>query len=149
MINTNKTFRVREISISYKMTDIELPENKASSAADIVEIFKHLQDVNREKFCVLHLTTRNKVIGFEVVALGGVTESMVSIPEIFKSALLHNAVSIVLVHNHPSGDPKPSGADKKVTGAIKEACQILQIRLLDHIIIGEESFFSFAEAGII
>ena len=98
----------------------------------------------------MHLTSRNKVIGFEVITIGSATESIVCLRDVFKAALIHNAVSIIIVHNHPSGDPSPSQADREVTKKIKDSAKILEITLLDHIIIGEyDAYFSFNENGLI
>jgi DNA repair protein RadC len=91
------------------------------------------------------LTTYNKVIGFEVVSIGSLTESVIHPREVFKSAIVHNARSIVLVHNHPSGDSAPSEEDRKITEVLKQAGALLGINVLDHLIVGDDGYFSFAD----
>lgn len=141
--------KIREIQVSYKLTDKTIPDNKIDSSDSVAGLFKNLQDADREKFCVLHLSTGNQVLGFEVVSIGTLTESLISSREIFKSALLMNSKSLILVHNHPSGDPSPSECDKKITERIKQAAALFEIQILDHVIIGSETHYSFADSDIL
>ena len=89
-----------------------------------------------ENFIVVHLSARKKPIGFEVISNGTLDTILVTAREVFKSAIITNAHSIVLAHNHPSGDPTPSDADIKVTRDLFRAGQLLKIEVLDHIILG-------------
>lgn len=107
-----------------------------------------LADADREEFVVLCLNTRNDLLGYNVVSVGSVNASIVHPREVFKAAVLLNAASIVIAHNHPSGDPAPSREDREVTRAIAEAGRILDIPLDDHVIVGEERYFSFKDAGL-
>jgi len=98
---------------------------------------------------LLMLNTKGKLLGESVLTKGTVNSSLVSPREIFIDALEHDAVSIILIHNHPSGDPTPSENDFLVTKRIKEAGEMLGIELLDHIVIGDNCYISFAEQKMI
>jgi DNA repair protein RadC len=109
---------------------------------------QYLQDTDREQFVVLFLDSHSVVIGINTVSVGTLTESLVHSREVFKGAILANAASIIVAHNHPSGETRPSEADIAVTSKLKEAGRILGIPLEDHVIIGEESFSSFRQEGL-
>jgi len=98
---------------------------------------------------VLYLSTKHTLIAVDYAHIGSESESLVSIPAIFRGALLTSATSIILAHNHPSGDPHPSNHDLKMTERLIEAGKIMGIKVLDYVIIGGEEFFSLAEKGII
>lgn len=109
-----------------------------------------LHDKDREHFVILMLDTKNRVIGVNTVSIGILDSALVSPREVFKAAMLCNAASIIVCHNHPSGDPTPSQEDKRVTERLSEAGKILAIELLDHLVIGEAGTFrSIREMGII
>ncbi len=101
----------------------------------------------KEIFAVLFLNRANRVIALETVSEGGITGTVVDIRIILKKAVLHDAVSIVLCHNHPSGNLQPSRADELITQKIKEAAAFFDIRLLDHIIVSTDGHYSFADEG--
>jgi DNA repair protein RadC len=101
----------------------------------------------KEHFMVLHLDTKNQVIGEEVVSIGSLNASIVHPREIFKTALKRSAASIICAHNHPSGDPAPSREDIEVTARLVEAGKLLGVDVLDHIIIGDNRFSSLKEQG--
>jgi DNA repair protein RadC len=101
----------------------------------------------KEHFVVLHLDTKNRLIGEEIVSIGSLNSSIAHPREIFKTALKRSAASIICLHNHPSGDPTPSFDDVKVTKRLVEAGKILGVDLLDHIIIGENCYISMQEKG--
>ena len=107
-----------------------------------------------ESLRVVLLDTKLKLIRFEEVFRGSVNECMAHPREIFRPALAHSAYAILVVHNHPSGDPTPSGADQRLTTRLREAAELMQIRLIDHIILGSgdggrQPWFSFREAGVL
>ena len=115
---------------------------------DIYEAFKErFEHADREEFLVLLLDGKNKLLGFHVVSVGTLTSSLTHPREIFKAAILANAAAILLLHNHPSGDPAPSAEDISITRRLKEAGELLGIQVLDHIIIGDGRYVSFIESG--
>ena len=102
----------------------------------------------KETFKVLLLNNANKIIGYTTISEGGLTSTIVDVRMILQTALVSNATSIILTHNHPSGNPRPSGHDDNLTRKIKSACELMDIRLLDHIIVTPyDSFFSYCDEG--
>lgn len=120
-----------------------------SSRAVYDYLFHSMRDLKREVFKVLFLNRKNELVYDQDVFLGGLTGSAVYPSEIMKLALKKSAAALVFVHNHPSGDPEPSPEDKKLTKNLVWASQLLSIRVLDHIIIGHNRYYSFADEGII
>lgn len=114
----------------------------------VVEMVRPLFDLaDREVLAVMSLNAKNEPLAVEIVAVGGLDSCCVDIRNIFKHALLNNAASIICFHNHPSGYPEPSQEDEQITRRIKESGELLGIRLLDHVIIGDGQFYSFQESG--
>ena len=127
---------------------LEKPIIKKSS--DISQYIQPLlSDYPHEVFAVLFLNRANKINHFEVISKGGITGTIADPRIILKKALQEDAVNIVLCHNHPSGSLKPSRADEEITQKIKAAASLLDIRVLDHIIVSNEGYFSFADEGLI
>lgn len=119
------------------------------TSRDIYDFVKNLgSDLDREAFFVVCLNTKNKIIGVNMVSLGSLTTSVVHPREVFKIAILTNSSAIILVHNHPSGDPRPSKEDVDCTHRLAAAGAIVGIRVLDHIVVGEEEYYSFADSGM-
>jgi len=119
---------------------------KITSATDIFnEISPFLADLNHEEFWVFYLNRANIVLRREKISSGGISGTVVDNKIILKKALLNLASSIILVHNHPSGNLNPSIQDKKITRKMKLACELLEINLLDHLIIAGNSYYSFAD----
>lgn len=141
-----------EISINYK-PNIRLSElPKVLTSKDAATQFRalwsdRLQYV--EEMYLMLLNRANKVLGYSKISLGGTTGTVVDLKVVFQTALKANASSILLCHNHPSGNLKPSEQDIKITKSIKEAGKLMEIALLDHLIITDEGFFSFADEGIL
>ncbi len=108
-----------------------------------------LKDYRREVFAVVFLNRANKINHFEIMSEGGITGTVADPRIILKKALEENAVSIILCHNHPSGNLKPSRADEDLTMKIKEAARYLDIKVIDHVIVSEEGYFSFADEGLL
>lgn len=134
---------VRESSVPYDRQPLTC--SKAVHA-----LFRGLaEDLDREALWIAALDTQNRVTCLSQISLGSLDSSHAHPREIFKIALLANAKSIILVHNHPSGDTKPSHEDREVTRRIGEAARLLGIHLLDHLIVGEDSFYSFKDEGAI
>jgi DNA repair protein RadC len=123
---------------------------KVVTSADAAAIFKPLlSDLPHEEFWVLFLNRNNLVIDKMMVSQGGLSGTVIDVRIILKTALEKLACSIVLCHNHPSGNLIPSEADKDITKKIKEAGKHMDIPVLDHLIIGNDSYFSFADEGLI
>jgi len=120
------------------------------SAKDIFDYLYHsMRDLTKEVFKVIYLDGQNRIIEIEDLFEGTVTSSAIYPREIMKSAIKQNAVALLFVHNHPSGAPEPSGSDKQLTRDLVYAGSIMQIKVLDHLVIGGDSYFSFAEEGLI
>jgi len=134
---------VKDGSMEYTVDNIKHP-------SDVIKLARmfYLDDEPVEKFCMVALNTKNKPIGHFVVTTGIVNSSLVHPREVFQRAILCNASSILLVHNHPSGNTKPSDDDVKITERLNNAGQILGIKVLDHIILGDD-YYSFKEHGVI
>jgi len=108
-----------------------------------------LKDQRREVFAVLFLNRANKINHFEIVSSGGMTGTVADPRIILKKALEEDAVSLILCHNHPSGSLKPSRADEELTQKIKEAARYFDIKVLDHLIVGDDGYYSFADEGLL
>jgi len=101
--------------------------------------------LDRERFVVVLLDGKNRVLGFHVVSVGSLTAALVHPREVFKAAILANAAAVILAHNHPSGDPSPSAEDRALTARLRQAGELIGIRVLDHVVIGDGSYTSLAE----
>jgi len=120
------------------------------SAQEVFDYLYHsMRDLKKEVFKVLYLNGQNQIIETADLFEGTVNSSVVHPREVVASALGHNAVSLIFVHNHPSGSPEPSTNDKELTRQLVYAGQIMQIKVLDHIIIGNDRYYSFAGEGLI
>lgn len=108
-------------------------------------LMPRLRYAAKEQFVVILLNGKNKVIGTEVVSEGSLSNSIVHPREVFAPALLQHAAAIMVAHNHPSGDPKPSAEDKEITNLLERSGKVLGIPLIDHIIIGDGTYYSFLE----
>ena len=140
---------VQELAREYlKEQILDKPFCKSSK-----EVFDYLslsmRDLKKERFKVMFLNAQNQVIEVEDVFEGTLTASAVYPREIIEKAIKHNAASLIFAHNHPSGNPEPSDNDKQITKDLVFAGNIMQIKVLDHIIIGDNSYFSFADKGLI
>lgn len=123
---------------------------RINSSADAANIFKPLlSDLPHEEFWVLLLNRNNLVIDKMIISRGGITGTVIDVRIIMKMALECLACSIILCHNHPSGNLIPSEADKEITRKIKDAGKLFDISVLDHVIVGNNSYFSFADEGLI
>jgi DNA repair protein RadC len=125
-------------------------EQKITSSKNIFDIMNPLlTDLNYEEFWILYLNRSNKLIKKTKHSQGGISSTITDIRLVLKEALLIYSSSIILVHNHPSGNLVPSNADKEITKKIKEAAKLFDISILDHLIIGENSYYSFADEAIL
>ncbi|MBY0477653.1 MAG: JAB domain-containing protein [Chitinophagaceae bacterium] len=145
--------RVAEVELVYK-TKVKASERpKVNSSKDIYNILKQVWDENKidmlEEFKVIFLNRANRATGVYDASSGGITGTVADPRLILAAAIKSLSVSIVLSHNHPSGNLKPSRADEELTIKIKEAASYHDIKVLDHIIISSEGYFSFADEGLI
>ena len=108
-----------------------------------------LRDLRHEVFCCVYLDNRNRVIAFEELFRGTIDGANVHPREVVKEALAHNAAAVILAHNHPSGIAEPSQADELITRRLKEALALVDIRVLDHLVVGDDVCESFAERGLL
>ncbi len=144
-------YHVAEIELVYKtkVKASERPQIKTSS--DAYQVLKQSWDENKiefvEQFKVMLLNRANKVLGIYELSTGGISGTVADIRLIFAASIKCNASSIVLAHNHPSSNTKPSDADTLLTHRIKEAGKLLDIKVIDHIIVTIESYYSFADQG--
>ncbi len=126
-------------------------QKKIKSPNDIFNIAQNVIRANEyaeENLWLITLNTKNNITGIFTVSTGSLSASIVHPREVFKRAVLQNAASIIICHNHPSGDPAPSQEDISITKRIYEAGKILGIELLDHVIIGDNKFTSLKERGV-
>lgn len=153
---------VRMIKYKTKLTEnkrVELDKEVSMNCPDLVSVIRSPEDAamvskgfmriheNPEEYMyMICMNTKNRIIGVFEISHGTVSSSIVGTREIFQKALLANAVSIILIHNHPSGDPTPSREDIEVTRRITEAGRILGVEVLDHIVIGDQ-YVSLKEKG--
>ena len=140
---------VREIVIKYKTRKAGkgLEGEKVTGPETVVRLFKDLQNETKEKLIVINLDNANRILCFELVALGGCNICHARPIEIFKSSFLTSAVSAIVIHNHPSGKSIPSLDDRNFTKELIKVTKLIGLKLLDHIIIGHEGYYSFADAG--
>lgn len=108
-----------------------------------------MNDLPHERFCLMCLSASNKLIHYEFVSSGGLTSTVVDAKIIFKIAIQHLAAKLIVAHNHPSGNLKPSSSDKAVTEKILNGAKALGLHLMDHLIIAENKYFSFADEGLL
>lgn len=134
----------KEVSMNYP--DLSYIIRSPEDVVQIGKTFMHIHEEPEEYMYMICMNTKNKVIGVFEISHGNVNSSIVGTREIFQKALLANAVSIILMHNHPSGDPSPSREDIEVTRRIVGAGKILGVQVLDHIIIGDQ-YSSLKEKG--
>jgi len=133
-----------------KRRQLEIPEenSKIGSSKQVFDLMQPLLgDLPHEEFWVLFLNNSNKVISKDQISKGGITATLVDVRLLYKRAIEISAVAIIICHNHPSGKTNPSNADKELTQKIKQGGESLDIKLLDHLIITEKSYFSFADNG--
>ena len=125
-----------------------LDSRRIKKPQDVYELLFDLQLEAKEHFLTLHLDGKNKILCMDRVSVGSLNQAIVCPREVFKNALLSSAAALILVHNHPSGDPDPSDEDKAITKRLQEVGELIGIRVLDHVIVGEKRYLSFSELGL-
>jgi DNA repair protein RadC len=137
------------LELGYRMKRETFEKEKIHSPEEAAHIILHeMSALEQEELWVLLLNTRNQLLSIEVVYRGSLNSSQVRIGEIFKTAVRRNAASLIVAHNHPSGDPTPSPDDIAVTRGIVEAGNLLDVDVLDHLVIGSGSFVSLKQRGL-
>lgn len=138
-----------ELGRRRKLADI-IDRKKIGNSKDVFDIFHSIiADLPHEEFWVLLLNQSNKILEKQKISQGGVSGTVTDVKIILKLAIENLASSVILCHNHPSGNLKPSKADVEITKKLREAARLMDIVILDHIIISDESYFSFADEGMI
>jgi DNA repair protein RadC len=143
-------YSVGEVEVTYKTKT--KPYLKVSSSKDTFNILERLWSDKieyQEEFCILCLNRANNVVSFTKVSMGGVNQITTDLKMILQICLASNASGLILSHNHPSGNMKPSQEDVNLTKKAEEACKLFDITMLDHIIMSKDSYFSFADEGLI
>lgn len=132
--------------------DLTTRKKKIGGPSDVAEVFRAILaaecevDRDKEHFWAMGLNTKNQIQYLELVTLGLLDASLVHPREVFRFAIMKGVSSIILVHNHPSGDPTPSPEDRSCTSRLTEAGKLLGITVLDHVIVGESSHYSFSNS---
>ncbi len=139
------------LEIGRRRASQEVPEKiQISSSSDLFKVLHpYLGDLQTEQFWAIFLNQSNRILGKTQLSSGGINQSVVDVRILFKTALEHFATAIVVAHNHPSGNLKPSQEDLKITKQITEAGKLLNIQVLDHLIISQNSYFSFADESLL
>jgi DNA repair protein RadC len=149
-----RTIRLKQIKAVYETLVIKeeishylQPFTRYTSPSQIFETFSFLKHETKEYFFSVHLDGKNRICCIDEVSVGSLNQSIVHPREVFKTALLSSAAAIILLHNHPTGDPTPSSEDIEITRRLREAGELIGVKVLDHIIIGD-SYFSFVSKGL-
>ncbi len=145
IVDDSRTILIKENGINYESTKMNGPEE----ISKMLKTLLHMDELAEEHVYMIALNTSCKILGMFLISKGTICTSLVSPREVFLRAALIGAVQIVLVHNHPSGNPVPSECDMKLTKRLKDCGELLNICLADHIIIGHNSYLSFQEAKLL
>jgi DNA repair protein RadC len=152
----NKVIRFKTLEWKFKETNIkypeltEMPKKKISSPKDFFELFQPIfKEEPVEIFVVAWLSSANRIIGFEKVSVGNINSSIVDPRSVFRSAIVSNSASIIVAHNHPSGNNEPSDEDISITKKLVESGKLLGVHVFDHIIFAEDTYTSFVERRLI
>src|SRR5688572_1835180 len=142
------TFRVQFVAESPEFPRGSYCRSSENVANVARGIYRSL-DADKEHFVLLTLNNKNRINGFKVISTGSLTASLVHPREVWRAALHLCAAAVVFVHNHPSGDPAPSPEDIDITRRLKETGEVLGIRVLDHVVLGNKHYFSFNDRGML
>ncbi|GAA3636904.1 RadC family protein [Flavivirga jejuensis] len=127
-----------------------LEKNKITSSESVFELMQpKIGELEHEEFWIIYVNNSNKVIQKNQLSKGGITGTLVDVRLVLKNALEVGATGLILTHNHPSGTLKPSAADKQITNKLKKAAESIDIKVLDHLIITEKAYFSFADRSLL
>lgn len=147
----NIDYKVGEVKLSYKPKFKN--QQKVTCSEDaykyLLSTYKKGTICYKEYFKVLFLNQANQVLGYNLISGGGITETTADVRLIFQAALLTNSVALILAHNHPSGNLKPSPEDIRLTKQVREGSNFMRIKILDHIILSDTEYYSFADEGML
>jgi len=158
LTNFEKRFQLSSIKAAQIMGSIELgrrlfqkppSSRQIQNISNAYQIVKSMQYLKKEYLRGLYLNTRNRIIHDEIISIGTLDTNILHPREIFRPAIEYGAYAIIIAHNHPSGDPTPSESDLVVTEKLLSVAELLQIPLLDHLIIGESTYFSFSNEKLL
>ena len=147
----NIDYKVGEVKLSYKPKFKNQQKLTCSEDAYryMLSTYKKGTIYYKEYFKVLFLNQANQILGYTLISEGALTETIADIRLIFQAALLTNSVALILAHNHPSGNLKPSPEDIRLTKQVREASNFMRIKILDHIILSDTKYYSFADEGML
>ena len=137
------------ITVSEEVTNYLKTGTRFTAPRQVYEAFSFLMQETKEMFICLHLDGKNRIICMDLVSIGSLNQSIVHMRSVFQTACISNAAALICVHQHPSGDPTPSSEDIAITRRLKEAGELMGIKVLDHIIIGDGEYLSFVERGLL
>lgn len=143
---------IREIEIRFRKRRVKADspvEEFITDPQQVVELFSDLQNESKEKMITISLTRKLKMISFELIAIGSIRSIFLRPFEAIRAAIALNADGIIILHNHPSGDPSPSKEDEEFTKKLNEITSQGGLNFHDHIIVGDQSYFSFSEEGLL
>jgi len=153
---SDKIVRFKTLEWKFKETNIkypeltEMPKKKITSPRDFFDLFNPVfKEEPVEIFIVAWLSSANRIIGFEKVSVGNLNSSIVDPRSVFRSAIVSNAASIIVGHNHPSGNPEPSEEDISITKKLVESGKVLGVHVFDHLIFADDTYTSFVERRLI
>lgn len=143
--------KLKQVRVRLEEVPFLFGDQKIRNVEDAIHLMmEEMRMADREMVFILNMTAKGKVLNMEVASIGSLTQAEVIPRDLLKSAVLSNAACMIMMHNHPSGDPTPSSVDFNITSRMKLAAELLGICLLDHIIVGERgSYYSFHEAGVL
>ena len=147
----NIDYAVGEVELSYKPKFKSLHQVTCSEDAYkyLLPTYKKGTICYKEYFKVLFLNQAKQVLGYTLISEGGITETSVDVRVILQAALLTNSVALILAHNHPSGNLKPSRQDMEITKQVKDAARLMRITVIDHLILTDAGYYSFADEGLL
>jgi len=135
--------------VNEEVTNYLKTGTRFTAPSQVYETFSFLMKETKEMFITLHLDGKNRIIVMDLVSIGTLNQSLVHPRSIFQTACLSNAAALICIHQHPTGDPTPSSEDISITRRLKEAGELMGIKVLDHIIIGDNEYLTFVERGLL
>lgn len=148
-----KTVTLKKFILAIDKTGLEVPDTIIRTSHESAQLCRHIHTKEgndfQEFFYVLFLNRANRITGYYVASMGGITGTVADPRLIVKAAALADCVAVILSHNHPSGNTRPSRADEQLTAKIKNAFSYFDITVLDHVICGDDQYFSFADEGLL